>query len=134
MRKSECMIQYHLARMPMYGAYESAQYAKANELRENMKNLGAPTGLPPQHRQCGTPCALIAALWCCRDEGQGTLGARARVTKRPPSRRASFFAAPNSSSSRAAVPISSLSCGRRRIVMGMNSLVESQAPFLGFFL
>ncbi|KAL1529274.1 hypothetical protein AB1Y20_000228 [Prymnesium parvum] len=39
MRKSECMIQYHLARMPMYGAYESAQYAKANELRENMKNL-----------------------------------------------------------------------------------------------
>jgi len=82
MRKSECMIQYHLARMPMYGAYESAQYAKANELRENMKNLGAPTGLPPQHRQCGTPCALIAALWCCRDEGQGTLGARARVTKR----------------------------------------------------
>lgn len=40
MRKNECMIQYHLARMPMYGAHESPQYEKANELRENIKSLG----------------------------------------------------------------------------------------------
>ena len=41
MRKHECMIQYHLARMPMYGAHESPQYAKANELRDNIKAIEA---------------------------------------------------------------------------------------------
>ena len=40
LRKHECMIQYHLARMPMYGAHESPQYAKANELRDNIKAIG----------------------------------------------------------------------------------------------
>ena len=41
MRKHECMIQYHLARMPMYGAHESPQYAKAEELREKIKGMEA---------------------------------------------------------------------------------------------
>jgi len=40
-RKTECMIQYHLARMPMYGAHESPQFMKANEMKENIKNIEA---------------------------------------------------------------------------------------------
>jgi hypothetical protein len=39
MRKHECMIQYHLARMPMYGAHESSQFAKANALRDDIKAI-----------------------------------------------------------------------------------------------
>lgn len=39
MRKMECMIQYHLARMPLYGAHESPQYARAQGLRDNIKGL-----------------------------------------------------------------------------------------------
>lgn len=34
------MIQYYLARMPMYGAHESPQYEKANELQEHIKHIG----------------------------------------------------------------------------------------------
>lgn len=33
-RKNESMVQYHLARMPMYGAHESDQYKMANYLRD----------------------------------------------------------------------------------------------------
>lgn len=40
-RKDESMIQYHLARMPMYGAHESPQFEKANELRDHIKDIGA---------------------------------------------------------------------------------------------
>jgi len=38
-RKEACMIQYHLARMPMYGAHESPQFAKANDLRDHIKSI-----------------------------------------------------------------------------------------------
>ena len=50
MRKAESMIQYHLARMPMYGAHESPQYAKAQELRENNKAIGKPRARRPLFR------------------------------------------------------------------------------------
>jgi len=40
-RKSECMVNYHLARMPMYGAHESPQYEKAQQLKENVKAIEA---------------------------------------------------------------------------------------------
>lgn len=40
-RKMESMVQYHLARMPMYGAHESVQYESANKLRDNIKAIGA---------------------------------------------------------------------------------------------
>ena len=36
----ESMIQYHLARMPMYGAHESIQFENANKLRDNIKAIG----------------------------------------------------------------------------------------------
>ena len=39
MRKMECMIQYHLARMPLYGAHESPQYARAQGLRDDIKKI-----------------------------------------------------------------------------------------------
>ena len=35
----ESMIQYWHARMPMYGAHESVQYEKANDLKANIKAL-----------------------------------------------------------------------------------------------
>ena len=38
-RKSEAMIQYWYARMPMYGAHESEQFKKAEGLKDTIKGI-----------------------------------------------------------------------------------------------
>lgn len=40
-RKAEAMIQYWYARMPMYGAHESEQFAKASDLKDSIKAVEA---------------------------------------------------------------------------------------------
>lgn len=38
-KKCEGMIQYNLARCPNYGVFESAEYAKASELKERITKI-----------------------------------------------------------------------------------------------
>ena len=40
-RKFECMIQFYLARMPMYGAHESEQYKNAQNLKSSIATINA---------------------------------------------------------------------------------------------
>ena len=38
-RKAEGMIQYNLARCPNYGVFESPEWARAEELKANIKHI-----------------------------------------------------------------------------------------------
>jgi hypothetical protein len=38
-RKAEGMIQYNLARCPNYGVFESPEYARAEELKQKIKDI-----------------------------------------------------------------------------------------------
>ena len=40
-RKSEGMVQYHLARCPLRGVFESPEYARAEELKQKVKDIEA---------------------------------------------------------------------------------------------
>ena len=40
-RKCEGMVEYNLARCPMWGAHESPQYAKAQQLKEKIRTIEA---------------------------------------------------------------------------------------------
>eukprot|EP00325_Prymnesiales_sp_UTEX-LB-985_P000578 CAMPEP_0174694786 /NCGR_PEP_ID=MMETSP1094-20130205/1305_1 /TAXON_ID=156173 /ORGANISM="Chrysochromulina brevifilum, Strain UTEX LB 985" /LENGTH=76 /DNA_ID=CAMNT_0015891117 /DNA_START=47 /DNA_END=277 /DNA_ORIENTATION=+ len=40
-RKSEGMVQYNLARCPLYGVHESAEWARAEELKQKVKDIEA---------------------------------------------------------------------------------------------
>lgn len=38
-RKSEGMVQYNLARCPLYGVFESPEWARAEELKQKVKDI-----------------------------------------------------------------------------------------------
>ena len=40
-RKAEGMVQYHLARCPLRGVFESPEYARAEELKQKVKDIEA---------------------------------------------------------------------------------------------
>ena len=102
-RKSESMIQYHLARCPLYGVFESHQYANAQALKDDIKSIGefshltlpAPTphplthttprivSLPPSFHDAWLDTILIPCVVCApQRSGRGNAGTKdcARVT------------------------------------------------------